>query len=877
MKRNLFILIIALIAICGDTAAQDLKEKVSNYFQLHTAYPQEKLYLHLDKPYYAAGERIYWKGYLVDAVSHIPYTKSNFIYVELIDRDDKVISKYKVRREQGGFHGSILLPADIPAGEYYMRAFTQWMLNAGEEYFYYRRLRIGNALDRSIQSAVRYENSSREGYCTAIIRFTDETNKPLSGIQVQSWLTVMRKKAERYSRRTNAQGEISFDIPLAEKQDRERAIEITFKDDLYNYDKTFYVPLLGDRKKEFALSFFPEGGDLLDGSRQRVAFKAQRKDGHSCEIHGFLLDEAGDTITRIRTEHDGMGVFTLLPVAGQKYRVKASLDSVVYREFTLPEVKTEGRQLSVTHRKGIIQYDVLKASQEQWNDTLYLVGHTRGHLTIFLPLTSDRTSGRFRETELSEGLTELLLTNSSGTVLSRRLVFVVPEDLVNLDMNPFPELPERRKLVEIPLRFTDLQGVPVQGVFSVSLTDKSLVIPDTLSGNIRSDILLTSDLKGYVENPGYYFLKRDARTEYNTDLLMLTHGWTRFHHDNIAELPTIQIDYFMEGGQTVTGKATTMFGGKAKGCPVALMAPSQGISATTYTDEEGNFVFDGIEYRDTVTFVAQARSQAGLSTVFLRVDSLPYFSPHNPFPVIAEEDHKFQEYDNMVRNAYLSEGGMQVVRLNEVTITASKRDANAFSSVYGGLADYRATGEELRRFGGSTGYDILMRVPGVRVAGDLITLSGQTRAPLFLIDEMRFEGEDAVESLKGLDANDIKSIEIVKSVSAGFLGPEASAGAILVMLNTGAEVKAKASPGLTVFTTQGYNKAVEFYHPVYETLEQIGSQKSDVRSTIYWNPALNTDADGKAVIRFYTPDNLIKPHLIMEGVTAGGYLMRFER
>ena len=43
MKRNLFILIIVLTAICGDTAAQDLKEKVSNYFQLHTAYPQEKL------------------------------------------------------------------------------------------------------------------------------------------------------------------------------------------------------------------------------------------------------------------------------------------------------------------------------------------------------------------------------------------------------------------------------------------------------------------------------------------------------------------------------------------------------------------------------------------------------------------------------------------------------------------------------------------------------------------------------------------------------------------------------------------------------------------------------------------------------------------
>ncbi|WP_221659182.1 TonB-dependent receptor plug domain-containing protein [Bacteroides salyersiae] len=877
MKRHLYLLFIAFGFACGDAVAQDLKEKVSDYFQLHTVYPQEKLYLHLDKPYYAAGERIYWKGYLVDAVSHAPNTKSNFVYVELIDRDDKVISKYKVRREQGSFHGSILLPADIPAGEYYMRAFTQWMLNGGEEYFYHRRLRIGNALDRSIQSAIRYEDSPKEGYCTVVIRFTDETGKPLPDVQIQSWLTIQRRKAERYSRRTNVQGEISFDIPLVEKQDRERAVEITFKDDLYTYDKTFYVPLLGDRKKEFALSFFPEGGDLLAGCRQRVAFKAQRKDGRSCEVHGILLSETGDTITRIRTEHDGMGVFTFLPVAGQKYRAKVSLDSIAYKDFALPEVKTEGRQLGITHRKGVIQYQVLQASQQQWTDTLYLIGHTRGHLTLFLPLTAGRATGRFRETDLSEGITELLLADHNGTVLSRRLVFVAPEELVNLEMSAFPELPERRKLVELPLRFTDMQGAPVEGIFSVSLTDKSLVTPDTLAGNLRSDLLLTSDLKGYVENPGGYFLKRDARTEYNTDLLMLTHGWTRFRHDNLAELPTIRIDYFMEGGQAITGKATTMFGAKAKDCPVALMAPSQGISATAYTDAEGNFVFDGIEFRDTVTFVAQARSKAGLSTVYLRVDSLPYLPPRNPFPVTVEEDHKFQEYDNSVRNAYLSEGGMQVVRLNEVTITASKRDAGAFSSIYGGLADYRATGEELRRFGGSTGYDILMRVPGVRVSGDLITLSGQSSAPLFLIDEMRFEGDDAVESLRGLDANDIKSIEIVKGVSAGFLGPEAAAGAILIMLNTGADVKAKASPGLAVFTTQGYNKAVEFYHPVYETPEQKSSQKSDVRSTVYWNPDLKTDADGRTVIRFYTPDNLIKPHLILEGVTAGGYLMRFER
>lgn len=877
MKRCLFICLILSAAWHTPANAQDLQQKVRDHFLPHTAYPQEKLYLHLDKPYYAAGENIFWRGWLVDAVLHTPQAKSNFVYVELLNADDQPVCKHKVRREAGGFQGSITLPADLPAGDYYLRAFTQWMLNAGEDYFYHRRLRIGNALDRSIQSAIRYEASPKKGYCTATVRFTDETGRPMPDIQVQSWLNIRKKPFERYSRRTNAQGEISFDIPQHEKQDRPRSIEVTFKNAAYNYSRRFHVPLLGERQREFALSFFPEGGDLLDGCRQRVAFKAQRKDGNPCSLHGYLLDESGDTLTTLRTEHDGMGAFTLLPSRDKRYRVVASQDSLFFREFPLPEAKTTGRQLSITHRKGIIQYHVLHASGALQTDTLYLIAHTRGQLALFLPLPSGHTSGRFPEAELPAGITELLLADHQGTVLSRRLLFVLPDELARLDMPSFPPMTERRKLVELPLRLTDTQGSPLQGVFSASLTTRDLVLPDTLAGNIRSELLLTSDLKGYIPNPGYYLLRKDPRTEYHADLLMMTHGWTRFRSDNLAELPTIRIDHYMEGGQTVSGKATTLVGAKARECPVVLMAPSQGISATTQTDAEGNFLFEGIEFKDTVTFVAQARSKSGLATVYLRVDSLPYLPPHNPYPFTTEAHPHLQQYDNTVREAYLSEGGMQVVRLSEVTITASNRDAGAFSSIYGGLSDYRATGEELRRFGGSTAYDVLMRVPGVRISGDVVTLSGENASPLFLIDEMRFEGSDAVESLRGLDANDIKSVEIVKSVSSAFLGPEAAAGAILIMLNEGTSVKREASPGLVVFTTQGYHNSIEFYHPVYDSPEQVSNPKRDLRSTIYWNPMLRTDADGKALIRFYTPDNPIMPHLVIEGVTEGGYPIRFER
>ena len=125
MKCNLFVSIFLLFSITSNYLnSQNLKEQVGNYFSILNNYPQEKLYLHLDKPYYAASERIYWKGYLINAISHAPHTGSNFIYVELINNNNQILNKFKIKRKNGSFHGSILLPVNIPIGNYYLRAYT---------------------------------------------------------------------------------------------------------------------------------------------------------------------------------------------------------------------------------------------------------------------------------------------------------------------------------------------------------------------------------------------------------------------------------------------------------------------------------------------------------------------------------------------------------------------------------------------------------------------------------------------------------------------------------------------------------------------------------------------------------------------------------
>lgn len=877
MKHRLFVCLFFLFCMLGGKlSSQNMEEKVNGYFQQLCEYPQEKLYLHLDKPYYAAGERIYWKGYLTDAIFHLPNTKSNFIYVELINHSNRILNKFKIKRDKGSFYGSILLPADTPAGEYYLRAYTQWMLNAGEEYFYYHKIRIGNALDRSVQASIRYEEGEKKDNCTVTIRFTNEQNKPLPGIRVENQVVVNGKKEKRYFRQTNKDGEIYFDMPI-EAKSNERTIESTLKDGGYKFEKTFYIPLLGEKKNEFALSFFPEGGNLLDGCEQRVAFKVLQSDGNSCPLQGYVLSESGDTITTIRTEHDGMGVFTFTPSVGRKYKVKASRDNVFYREFLLPEVKPDGIQLSINHRKGVVRYNILKALNTAWQDTLYLVGHTRGNPLLFIPLTKEQAYGRFKDSKLPKGITELLLVNKAGTVLSRRLTFMAPDEEAKLAIEPFPSLAQRRELVELPLRITDRDGNPIQSSFSVSLTDRNVVAPDSLTDNIRSAFLLTSDLKGYIEDPGYYLNKKTPAIEYHTELLLLTHGWSRFYHTNIAQLPAIEIDHLMEVKQVITGKATKLLGGKAKKCPVVLIAPKEKLSAVTYTDTEGYFAFRDIQYRDTVAFVAQSKSKAGRATVFLEIDSMPYLPPHNPFPVIFKENSQFLEYDQAVRNSYLNEGGMQVIRLQEVTVTASARD-NALGT-YAGVNDYRISGDRLKQLSWGSALDLLGRIPRVQVMGNDVRILGFRLPPLFVIDGMNCMDSEGPMILYGFNANDIDAIELLKPESARlYFGKQYNtAGAVIVTLKEGVKMKKAPSPGLILFTGQGYNKSAEFYHPAYKTEEQKDSSKSDIRTTIYWNPTMQTDENGKAVIRFYTPDNLFDPHLIIEGITTDGCLVRLEK
>ena len=119
----------------------------------------------------------------------------------------------------------------------------------------------------------------------------------------------------------------------------------------YIYRRTFYLPVFSN---DFDAAFFPEGGPLSPVLLQNIAFKSLGADGLSREAAGYVLNARGDTLMHICSEHDGMGSFTLTPVAGESYHAILTSSDHVIKRFDLPPVRPEGIVLSAVCYKQLI-------------------------------------------------------------------------------------------------------------------------------------------------------------------------------------------------------------------------------------------------------------------------------------------------------------------------------------------------------------------------------------------------------------------------------------------------------------------------------------------------------------------------------------------
>jgi len=723
MKKsfNLFLggllVVFALLSFASSEKVADFTNKIINRFnKLWMVVPQEKAYLQTDKPYYIAGEDLWFKGYLVNATTHMPIALSRFLYVELIDDADSVITRVKVRKDSLGFSGFMKLNPKLSTGFYTLRAFTYWMQNATADYFFRKNIYIGNSLADGVTCQIVYGTPVSSSIPVNLI-FTNSLQSPMNGKTVLVKQDGSRNFRKKQSYTINPDGKVNFQLAIDSTDHAKKWLEVTMDQGELKYNKKFYLP---DFSNDFDVQFFPESGVLVDENMQVVAFKAIGMDGLSVEVTGKVFTSNNLLVAEFSSMNKGMGKFILQPEKEESYYAIVKTADGLEKRFNLPPVQMGGVALHLINFNGRIVYEVINHSTRP-NNSLYMLVHSRGKVCAIYPV--NLLGGKIPETALPAGINSFSIIDTLGNTLCERLLFDWALNLPMIKMQADKSAYGKREAVNLDFFVSSGQGKSLDGMFSVSITDSRTVQKDTLADNIVSYFLMTSDVKGHIEDPATYFSDNTTSTREKMDILLLAQGWRRFKTADVAKGQIAKPAYYLEQGQALSGKVTNILGKPPKKCDVIALSSYKNTIRIAQTDSLGRFLIEGIEFPDSTTFILKADKKKSLIDVEITPDLDDFLKSTNILPI----PHSIRipaplEYFQQSKDKYYFEGGMKGVNLDEITVVAEKKKSSSANQYYSGMADVNVTSKDLEKYSGMSLRTLLNMMSGVQVMGGQISI-----------------------------------------------------------------------------------------------------------------------------------------------------------
>lgn len=859
--NKLYCLIAAVLLLSGFIVQENDSFQefwIQRMVQLAQRQPQEKVYLHTDRDHYDAGERVWFRAYLINSLNHRRSNFSRYVYVELRDRQDSLYARVKLALRDSIFSGYMPLPKKLPQGDYFLRSYTYWMQNAGDDYIFRKKIRVINPEDSKVRTEVTYEDTDKGKI--AKIRFFNFRQEPYGKVFVD-YIRDGKFKTDR----TDEDGYLYIKV---DSTDFGKRFGVQFqKDEAIDYHGTVFLP---DVREDFVITFMPEGGDLLTGCQQTVAFKAIGCDGLSRQVTGVVENKEGEQVTFLQSLHKGMGAFELAVEPGQEYYAVAKCGNLEKR-FALPKPTAYGMALKVVSNAEILGYTLLGADSVPQKKDLFFVAHCRGIPLVCQPIEVGN-GGILPLQKLPEGILHLLVMDSKGEVYSQRLCFVRrsnrPELSVHTDQNDYGV----REPVYVDLQLEADSSQVMNGSFSVSVTSDGKCELDSLAGNIMSDLLLTSDLKGYVEDPALYFKDNRVVTRKFLDLLMMTQGWTRFDVQKILRQEYDSLQYYVERGQAISGRVKNFWGKNAENANLILLG-TNGLFQVVDTDSSGFFIIDGIAFPDSTKFVLQGRNKKGRQNVEVIVDQDEYLSPSVKIPFGGELVSRDDEFFKKFTRDYYYDNGIKVYVLDEAVV--KRKVSKKGYSVYDGMADYNLDSAKLASMANMDIRMILQEIPGIEAWGDSVTRMGK---PVHLVVN---DFEEEFSYVLNISPADLVSISFIRPMASETLfGERAANGALIITTNPNFVPRNNVPKmNMVTFSMLGYQRKAEFYMPHYEvdSVRMALKDSVDYRTTVYWNPDVRTDESGKARFFFTTSDGYGPYTMIIEGILDDGTVCRKEK
>jgi len=890
--KSLALFLLSLLLFAGiNSNDEQLTNLLSNFEKFGTDNPQEKIHLHLDKPFYSVGDEIWFKAYLVNAEENKLSLLSKVMYIDLIDERDSVQKTIILPLENGLASGNISLTDSLfTAGTYQIRAYTNWMRNAGESYFFHKTIPVGDAFNSALIANANFNITSKSDQksVSAKVSYKDFNQNLLVNKDVSYQLIHKDELLFSGQSKTNQQGEISFNYTLKKNDDPEQLILKTTikKNEVSSIARIFKVAV---KKQGIDMQFFPEGGNLVQNIRSKVAFKAIGMDGIGLTVEGYVEDQNHQKIADIKVDHAGMGMFAITPELGKSYTAKIT-DNGQEKIIPLPKAMGQGYVLSLNHLGNndlIMRIDCSPSMID--NKEVVLVAQSNGVFKHVSKFKMDKTtvSAKLSKDLFTDGITQFTLFSPDLIPVAERLIFVQQQHRLKVNVVANKNVYKKREKVDLSIQVADLQEKGVVGSFSMAVVNQDKVNAnedDEMS--ILSNLLLTSDLKGYIEKPNYYFTDVDQQKIRALDVLMLTQGWRRFKWEDIQQPKKEAHQFLPQKGLSISGTITNLSNKAIPYGKVNLFVPSMMALIDTVADVNGHFTFEELYFPDSTKFIVRAKNAKDRDNVRIVIDpklSIPIDrSLFNPFsdPLMANAflnylSHTEKMYNEMDKYGVINKG----IRLNEVVIEKKKQPEIYRSAIPKVVRpDYTITPENLQSAGNISA--MLTGLSGVIIKFNKIygRSQGKEGQMLVLLDGV------PLSDIDGVAPNSLAGVQIIRSgmVAAGVGNNyplvegagDPSFGIVFLTTERRATKYNTTTPsGLSRLKPTGYAIVKEFYTPNYEVADQK-NQMADLRTTIYWAPNLITNEDGKANLSFFTADEPGKYLVTLEGVSLAGQLTR---
>ena len=607
----------------------------------------------------------------------------------------------------------------------------------------------------------------------------------------------------------------------------------------------------------YEVAFFPESGNFLEGVNNRVAFRVVDQLGSGQKAEGEIVDSRGNVISNVSTDFSGIGVFEFNPEEGSSYEARLTVNGSRHQSFSLPDIMDEGYTLRIDQKEGFININLnsrVSGDNELYSRELYLIGHTRGHPRFVQ--TIDMPDGNMEinvdENLFPSGIAHFTLFTERYRPVAERLIFINGDDELYFDTRADVTRIDGREHIELNMRVINENHEVTQGSFSLAAVTG---IDDTLfpSNDIMSYLLLDSDLQGMVENPMQYIFPKPDQ-EVTADHLLMTYGWRRFKWENVVAEEFPEIRYEPHAGLYITGKLLDPSKDESlSNYPVRLEVKSGHNNVyTTNTMRNGNFIFDGLNYKGTFDIELSSRRLPG---------------NYPPVMELLIDDGRDFDYEpgTFTREHKITDRGEDWERIRGLsrTNTGKLNDRPVSPQLYG-VPDQTIFIDHENSADRSLFDVIRNRATGVSFDGNRLLIRGQTSVyfnnePRFMLDGM-FVTRDVFLNLY---PGDVERIEIFRGTRAAIFGVRGGTGVILAYTRR---------PGYRGFddvrelVMLGYHTPKEFYS---DLLPSGNTSRNSRQRTVHWDPDLVPGNDGVINVQFPVPQGADRIMVTIEG--AGFY------